>query len=115
VFNLCHFLKTDSEENLEKVINLTLPKLFVVSICGANRGDTKQMEWDQLIQPLRKGTFDTYRLVELLADKGYRGPIGLQCFNLKGAPETYLNPSSEALKTFKQRYSNHSGKKLSNN
>jgi sugar phosphate isomerase/epimerase len=104
VFNLCHFLKTDSEENLEKVINLTFPKLFAVSICGADGGDTKNMDWDRLIQPLGKGTFDVYRLVELLKDKGFQGPIGLQCYNLKGAPETYLSQSSEAWKIFKQRY-----------
>lgn len=104
VFNLCHFLKTDSEENLEKVINLTLPKLFAVSICGADGGDTKNMDWDRLIQPLGKGSFDTYRVVEILAEKGFHGPIGLQCYNLKGAPETYLPQSSEAWKIFKQRY-----------
>ncbi|MEK7720603.1 MAG: sugar phosphate isomerase/epimerase family protein [Bacteroidota bacterium] len=105
VFNLCHFLKTDSEENLEKVINLTFPKLFAVSICGADGGDTKNMDWDRLIQPLGKGTFYTYRLVEILADKGFQGPIGLQCYNLKGDPETYLSQSSEAWRIFKQRYS----------
>ncbi len=105
VFNLCHFLKTDSEENLEKVINLTLPKLFAVSICGADGGDTKNMDWDRLIQPLGKGTFDTYRLIEILADKGFTGPVGLQCYNLKGAPETYLLQSSDAWKIYKKRYS----------
>lgn len=104
VFNLCHFLKTDSEENLEKVINLTFPKLFAASICGADGGDTKKMDWDRLIQPLGKGSFDVYRVVELLADKGFKGPIGIQCYNLKGAPETYLTQSSEALKMFKQKY-----------
>lgn len=104
VFNLCHFLKTDSEENLEKVINLTLPKLFAVSICGADGGETKDMNWNRLIQPLGKGTFNTYRIVEMLADKGYRGPIGIQCFNLKGVPEPYLEKSSEAWKSFKLKY-----------
>jgi len=104
VFNLPHFLKTDSEENIEKVIRTIFPKLFAVSICGADGGDTKNMDWDRLIQPLGKGTFDVYRLVELLADKGFQGPIGLQCYNLKGAPETYLSQSSEAWKAFKQKY-----------
>ena len=105
VFNLCHFLKTDSEENLEKVINLTFPKLVAVSICGADGGDTKNMGWDRLIQPLGKGTFDVYRLVELLADRGFQGPIGLQCYNLKGSPEPYLKQSSETWSMFKQKYS----------
>jgi len=104
VFNLCHFLKTDSEENLTKVIDLILPKLFAVSICGADGGDTKNMEWNRLIQPLGKGSFDTYRLVELLVDKGFEGPFGLQCYNLKGAPENYLPQSGDAWKSFKKRY-----------
>ena len=105
VFNLCHFLKTDSEENLFSVINLVLPKLFAVSICGADSGNTKSMSWDRLIQPLGQGTFDVYKLVEFLAEKGFEGPIGLQCYGLNGAPEKYLPQSSEAWKNFKQRYS----------
>lgn len=105
VFNLCHFLKTDSEENLEKSVNLTLPKLFAVSVCGADGGDTKNMDWDRLIQPLGKGTFDVYRLVEILADKGFTGPIGIQCYNMKGNPETYLTETMNAWKSFKQKYS----------
>lgn len=105
VFNLPHFLRTDSEENIEKVINLILPKLFAVSICGTDGGDTNTMDWDRLIQPLGQGSFDTYRLVELLADKGFEGPFGLQCYNLKGMPENYLPQSGEAWKSFKKRYS----------
>jgi sugar phosphate isomerase/epimerase len=105
VFNLCHFLKTDSLENLEKVIDLTFPKLFAVSINGADAGVTKEMDWDRLIQPLGKGTFEVYRVVEMLADKRYHGPIGIQCYNLKEAPDIYLKQNSEALKIFKQRYS----------
>ncbi len=108
VFNLCHFLKTDSSDNLAEVINLTLPKLFSVSISGADMGDTKNMGWDRLIQPLGKGSFDVYRLVELLADKGFEGPIGIQCYNLKGSPEVYLKESSDAIQNFKQKYSMHS-------
>ena len=104
VFNLCHFLKTDSEENLGKVIDLTLPKLFAVSVSGANGGDTQKMDWDQLIQPLGQGTFDVYRLIEKLADKGYNGPIGIQCYSLKGSPGDYLTKSSEAWKSFKRKY-----------
>lgn len=105
VFNLCHFLKTDSEENLEKVIDLMLPKLFAVSINGADSGDTKKMGWDRLIQPLGEGTFDVYHLVEMLAEKGYKGPFGIQCYNLPGEPEAFLTKSSKAWKTFKKRYS----------
>jgi sugar phosphate isomerase/epimerase len=105
VLNLCHFLKTDSEENLEKVIDLTISKLFAVSISGADGGDTQKMNWDRLIQPLGKGTFNVYRVVEILAEKGYNGPIGIQCYNLKGSPENYLPQSSEEWKNFRRKFS----------
>jgi len=104
VFNTCHFFKTDSEENLEKVINMTLPKLFAVSIAGANSGDTKNMTWDQLIQPVGKGTFDNYRLIELLKDKGYNGPIGIQCYAIKELPLEHLAQTMKAVKNFRERY-----------
>lgn len=104
VFNLCHFLKTDDGENLESVIDRTFPKLFAVSISGADRVDTKNMDWDRLIQPVGEGNFDVYRVVELLADKGYEGPIGIQCYNLKGQPETYLKTTAASIKKFKEKY-----------
>lgn len=104
ILNLCHFLKTDCEENLEQVIDLILPKLFAVSVSGADGGDTQQMNWDRLIRPLGQGSFDVYRFVERLADKGYTGPFGIQCFGLKGSPEEYLTQSSEAWKRFKEKY-----------
>ena len=105
VFNLCHFLRTDSEENLEKAIDHMIPKLFAVSISGADRGETQNIDWDQLIRPLGEGTFDVYRVVEILADKGYKGPIGIQCWELKGNPEVFLTKSSDTWKLFKQKYS----------
>jgi sugar phosphate isomerase/epimerase len=104
VFNLPHFLKTDSEENLESVLNLIYPKLFAVSICGAESGETMSMDWNQLIQPLGEGSFDTYHLVEYLVNKGFRGPFGLQTYGLEGPPEIYLQQSGEAWNAFKHRY-----------
>jgi sugar phosphate isomerase/epimerase len=108
VFNLPHFLRTDSEENIRKVIDLIYPKLFAVSICGADSGDTNNMDWDRAIQPLGEGTLDVYSLVEYLADKGFDGPIGLQCYNLKGEPEPYMKVSSETWKAFKKKYARSS-------
>jgi len=109
VFNLCHFLSTDSLSNLQKVLNMVLPNLFVVSISGADDGETikwyKESGWEHLIMPLGKGTLDVYRVVEFLAENEYDGPIGIQCFKLKDKPEVYLQQSGEAIKSFKQRYS----------
>ena len=105
VFNLCHFLRTDYESNLYSVIDHIFPKLFAVSISGADSGDTKNMNWDRLIQPLGQGSFDVYNVVKYLADKGYSGPFGIQCYNIKTLPRDFLEQSSEAWKSFQKRYS----------
>jgi sugar phosphate isomerase/epimerase len=108
VFNLCHFLSTDSVSNLQKVLDLVYPNLFAVSVSGADMGETikmfKESAWKRLIMPLGQGTLDVYRIIEYLSEKGYEGPIGIQCFNLKDKPEVYLKQSSEAIKYFKERY-----------
>lgn len=104
VFNLCHFLKTDEEKNLENVLNLVTPELFAVSISGADKGDTRNMSWDQLIQPLGDGTFDVYKVVKLLLDNGYKGPIGFQCYNINGNPEIFLKSSMDAWNQYKSLY-----------
>ena len=108
VFNVCHFLSTDSLSNITKVLDLVLPNLIAVSVSGADDGNTKQLykesAWKRLIMPLGKGTLDVYRIVEYLAERGYDGPIGIQCFSLKDKPEVFLQQSAEAIKSFKERY-----------
>ncbi len=109
VFNLCHFLSTDSLANLNRVLNLILPNLLAVSISGADEGETIKMfkasGWEHLIMPLGKGSLDVYPIIEFLAENGYDGPIGIQCFKLKDKPEVYLEQSGKAIKSFKERYS----------
>jgi len=105
VFNLCHFLKTDNQNNLYNVIEYIFPKLFAVSISGADSGDTQNMGWDQLIQPLGQGSFEVFDVVKYLADKGYDGPFGIQCYNIQTPPNVFLKQSSEAWKSFQKRYS----------
>lgn len=95
-FNLCHFLKLDREENLERRVKEALPRLFVVSINGADRGDTRQMGWERLIQTLDQGSFDTSGLLKLLRESRYAGPIGLQCYGVHGDPRDNLSRSMAA-------------------
>ncbi len=63
IFNTCHLLKVEGEEGWEQKMFDTLPYLYMFSINGADSGNTKEMNWDRLIQPLGEGTFDTYKLV----------------------------------------------------
>ena len=105
VFNLCHFLKVEGQEPMADQIKDAVPNIFMVSICGANVGDTKNMDWDKLIQPLGYGSFDTYSLVKLLKDNGYKGMFGLQCYNIKMDCEQALTQSMNTWNDYKKRYS----------
>lgn len=104
VLNLCHLLKVEGSKGIEDKIKRFTPWLVAVNICGADDGDTRQMGWERLIQPLGQGTFDTYGLIKLLLDNGYKGPIGLQCYNLKGDATETLTKSLQTWKEYKERY-----------
>jgi sugar phosphate isomerase/epimerase len=101
--NLCHFLKLDDQDNLSSRLEEALPHLLIFSINGADGGDTRAMGWDRLIQTLDRGDFDVYRLVSDLRQRGYRGPIGLQCYAIAGDVRENLTRSIEAWKAIVAR------------
>jgi len=102
--NLCHLLKVEGSGGIDDKLREFTPFLFAVNICGADDGDTRQMGWDRLIQPLGQGSFDTYHFVKVLLDNGFNGPIGLQCYNLKGDVVTTLTNSLQTWNEYKKRY-----------
>lgn len=97
--NLCHELMTDQGPKLDATIQEAVPHLFLVSINGA---DAKQpgYSWDRLIQPLGRGDFDVCGFLRKLKAAGYRGPIGLQCYAVKGDPVENLKQSIKAWKDY---------------
>ncbi len=104
VFNLTHFLWADQEENLEQLIKKITPRLMAVSIAGADRGNYEAMHMNELIQPLGQGNYDVYRVVQLLLDNGYKGPIGFQCYQVPGEPVEFLKTSMNTWNKFKAIY-----------
>lgn len=109
--NLCHLLKIEGSAGLNSKIKEFTPFLFAVNICGADDGDTKQYGWKRLIQPLGQGSFDTYLFVKSLRDNGYIGPVGLQCYNLKGDVVETLTQSMKTWQEYKKRYTKESKNK----
>jgi sugar phosphate isomerase/epimerase len=96
VFNLCHWLRSGDEANLAARLKEAIPYTKMVSINGADHtGD-----WDRLIQPLDRGDFDVKAFVKTVRAAGFRGPIGLQCYNVKGDREENLKRSMAAWKAF---------------
>jgi sugar phosphate isomerase/epimerase len=95
-FNLCHWLKVEGERDPAPVLKAALPRLFFVSINGADAGDTQNQDWNQLIQTLDRGSYDVAGFVRTLRSLPYTGPVGLQCYNLKGDPQENLKRSITA-------------------
>lgn len=96
MFNLCHFLKSEKAEDLESVLEKSAAHLCSVSICGA---DLDGKNWDTLIQTLDKGTFPQKRLLASLRKLNFKGPVGLQCFAVKGDRRSNLENSINAWET----------------
>jgi len=96
MFNLCHWLKVDSETNLTPLLASAMPHLFAVSIHGADHADAIRAGTGNWIQPLDSGTFDIRALLKTLQSLGYTGPIGLQCYGIPGDARDHLTRSITA-------------------
>lgn len=95
-FNLCHWLRVGSKLPVEELIKKAMPRLFVVTINGADAVEQPGAGWDRLIQPLGQGTFNVAGLMRTLRKLGYRGPVGLQCYAVPGDKPANLKKSMAA-------------------
>jgi sugar phosphate isomerase/epimerase len=98
-FNLTHLLAVKDEPNLDQRLRESLPYLELVSINGAEH----EGGWDRLIQPLDRGEFDVFGFLKKLAAAGYKGPIGLQCYQVPGDSEENLKRSMAAWRKFQEK------------
>lgn len=87
--NLCHELAAGNADRMDEIVKACAPHLFYVSINGADRSGG----WAELIRPLDEGNFDVPGFLKSLGDVGYKGSIGLQCYQVAGAPEEHLKRS----------------------
>ena len=95
MFNLCHWLRVDSSRDYRPLLKRALPRLWAVSINGADEFDEKP-GWERYIQPLDRGSFDAGKLLATLKELGYQGPIGLQCYGIGGDAREHLARSLAA-------------------
>jgi len=96
MWNLCHWLKVDEEENLTPLLSTAMPYLYAVSIHGADRAAEIRAGTGDWIQPLGEGTFDMCGFLRTLSGLGYRGPVGLQCWGIGGDARDHLAKSIAA-------------------
>ncbi|MBL8234582.1 MAG: sugar phosphate isomerase/epimerase [Bryobacterales bacterium] len=97
VFNLFHWLRSGDGKNLQVRLKEALPHLRMVSISGSD----EEGDWDRLIQPLDRGSYDVQAFVRTVRSMGFKGPIGLQCYNIKGNREENLVRSMKAWRAFR--------------
>lgn len=95
MFNLCHFLKGERAEDLERVLEKARSHLFAVSISGADLGGRT---WGDLIKPLDQGNFPQMRVLRALKKVGFRGSVALQCYGVRGDKRANLQRSMAAWK-----------------
>ena len=95
MFNLCHWLRVDKQRNYRPLLQQAMPRLWAVSINGADQFDAKP-GWGHYIQPLDRGSFDVGGLLKTLKQLGYKGPIGLQCYGIGGDAREHLARSMAA-------------------
>jgi sugar phosphate isomerase/epimerase len=89
--NLAHELAAGNGARLPEIIRLVAPNLEMVSLNGAT--DAPAPGWSNHIKLLGTGTYDVAVLIRTLGDVGYRGPVGLQFYNVPGDPQENLAAS----------------------
>ena len=95
-FNLCHELRAGNAKRFDDLIKEIAPFMLYASINGADH----KGGWDKLVRPLDEGEFDVAGLLVKLKNAGYAGPIGLQCYAVKGDQYENLKRSMAAWRSF---------------
>jgi len=98
MFNLCHWVAVDKSENLKKTLELAMPYLACITINGTDTPEEIQSRADRAgwLQPLDAGSFDQKKLLTILDELDYRGPVGLQCYGIPGDAKVHLERSMKA-------------------
>ncbi|MCC6142956.1 MAG: TIM barrel protein [Candidatus Hydrogenedentes bacterium] len=88
-FNLYHWkvLEGDRKRPIEEVAKLLAPTLMVISING---DEGKNIA----IGPLEQADSQEYlAVIRAFRSEGYRGPVGLQCYDIQEDPRVHLRQS----------------------
>lgn len=94
-FNLCHALLDGAEPRIPALIEEAAPYLFLASINGADSGAAPK-EMARIIQRLDQGSYDVGAVLRKFDEVGFRGPIGLQCYQVPGPADEMLRQSMAA-------------------
>ena len=88
--NLCHEFITGQGARLDETVQQTAASLMLVSVNGVD------VAGKQHILRLDQGDFDVAGFLRKLRAAGYGGPVGLQCYGVKGDVEENLKANMAA-------------------
>ncbi|MFH1744291.1 MAG: TIM barrel protein [bacterium] len=97
--NLYHWLKVEGPKGLKKIAETVLPHLNCVTINGS-RKNAADLPVEEGILPLGEGDYDVEEFVEMFVDLGYRGPVGLQGYGIKGDIRAKLRRSIKEWRSY---------------
>lgn len=97
--NLVHWKWVPQSLTLEALLAEALPHLKLVTINGVD-GKNKDA-----IVSLADGDFDVTGWLRTIQQAGYNGPIGLQCYSLKGSSEAHLSRSMDQWREIRKQLS----------
>ena len=98
MFNLCHWMKADPNRDLAAVLRKARPWLMAVSLSGSDSPDEVRAGKGSWIQPLGQGSYNMGGFLDALRSIQYSGPVGLQCYGIRGDAQRHLQQSMEAWK-----------------
>jgi sugar phosphate isomerase/epimerase len=109
-FNLCHYLAdqgTNAQQAFLPTVEKAMPYLFAISLNGADIPTEANMQskniWQHFIQPLGQGNYNTLHYLNTFLERGFKGPVGLQCFNIKEEKPLHLKKSMAAWRNFEKK------------
>jgi sugar phosphate isomerase/epimerase len=101
VFSEVHFFLCDEEKNLEATLKSAAPFLYVVNINGTDGDESRELA--RVLQPLDRGSFDNLKLLKLLRQQGYQGPIGFHGYMIQGDVRENLIHTMDGWKKLSER------------
>ncbi len=103
MFNLCHWLKAGGQADPAPLLKRVLPRLWAVTVNGSPARAELKAGKGGWILPLGRGSFDVAGLLKTLRGLGYRGPVGLQCYGIRGDARDHLAASIRAWRQMREQ------------
>ena len=86
IFNLFHWMLVDRTRDLKTALTAARPWLKVVQINGSS-------DRQATVLPLDQGDFDVQKVIDVLDEIDYRGPVGLFSYSIPGDARIHLTSS----------------------